>query len=347
MHLARSNLDAFVADVLLRQCDGLNGVDVRANGVFHHRILLPMPPANGHDADWPPLPLASWIETRDTLLLWLQIVGKIRFSLTPPLNHSWNATTYVTSRGLTTTPIPHGTRSFQLDFDFLDHRLLVTTSDGDEGALPLEPQSVATFYRNVIEELNRLNLPVRIVARPNELPDAIPFSRDTVHGAYDADAVTRWWRILVQADRVMKQFRSRYIGKCSPVHLFWGAMDLAVTRFSGRVAPEHPGGIPNLPDRVTREAYSHEVSSCGFWAGTAPIDYPAFYAYAYPEPAGFSAARVAPDGAFYSTDFREFIFPYDRVRESATPDDTLLQFFQSTYEAAADRGRWDRAALER
>jgi hypothetical protein len=280
--------------------------------------------------------------------MWLQIVGKIRLARTPPVNHGWHTTLYVTSRGLTTSPIPYGERTFQIDFDFIDHRLLIQTNGVEAGGLPLRRQTVAEFYRRLLGELDRLRLPVRIVAKPNELPDPIlPFAQDETHTAYDADAVIRFWRILVQADRVMKIFRTRFIGKCSPVHLFWGAMDLAVTRFSGRTAPEHPGGIPNLPDRVTREAYSHEVSSCGFWAGTAPVDYPAFYAYAYPEPPGFSEERVGPEGAFYSAEFREFVLPYDRVRESSTPDETLLEFLQSTYAAAADLGKWDRGALER
>jgi len=297
---------------------------------------------------WPVLPLSGWIDTRDTLHLWLQIVGKIRLACTLPVNHTWHTTLYLTPRGLTTTPIPYGIRTFQIDLDFIDHRLVVTTNGHDVGGLRLEAKSVAAFYRELMGELDRLGLPVRIVARPNELPDPIvPFAKDEAHGAYDADAVERFWRILVQADRVMKVFRSRFIGKCSPVHLFWGAMDLAVTRFSGRKAPEHPGGIPNLPDRVTRDAYSHEVSSCGFWAGTAPVEYPAFYAYAYPEPQGFAAAPVRPDGAFYSSDFREFILPYDVVRESPRHDETLLDFFESTYAAAADLANWDRAALER
>jgi hypothetical protein len=254
---------------------------------------------------------------------------------------------YVSSRGLTTSTIPHGLREFQIDLDLIDHRLIIESSDGRLGGFALAPQTVAAFYTRLMEELTRLTLPVKIFARPNELPEVIPFAEDHVHRAYDAEAVTRFWRMLVQVDRVMKDFRARFIGKCSPVHLFWGAMDLAVSRFSGRTAPAHPGGIPNLPDRVTREAYSHEVSSCGFWSGTAPIDYPAFYAYAYPEPPGFANANVGSSGAFYSPDFREFILPYDRVRESASPDETLLRFFQSTYDAAADLGKWDRAALER
>jgi hypothetical protein len=297
--------------------------------------------------DWPALPLAPWIETKDTLHMWLQIVGKIRLRLSPPINHSWHATFYVTARGLTTSPIPHGTRHFQIDLDFVDHRLVITASDGATGGFPLEPQTVAAFYRRLMQELTRLGLPVRISARPNEIPEAIPFAQDEVHRAYDAEAVTRFWQATRQADRVMTTFRSRFIGKCSPVHLFWGALDLAVTRFSGRTAPEHPGGIPNLPDRVTREAYSHEVSSCGFWPGSAPIDYPAFYAYAYPEPPGFAQAPVRPSAAFYSQDVREFILPYDSVRESSSPDDMLLEFFQSTYDAAANLGKWDRGGLEK
>ena len=296
---------------------------------------------------WPALDLHEWLATRDTLHMWLQIVGKVRLMQTPWINHSWHATHYVTSRGLTTSPIPHGDREFQIDLDLIDHRLAISATDGRSGGFVLEPQTVAAFYHRLMDELVRLELPVRIVARPNEVPEAIPFAVDEVHRDYDRDAANRFWRMLVQVERVMLQFRARFIGKCSPIHLFWGAMDLAVTRFSGRAAPEHPGGIPNLPDRVTREAYSHEVSSCGFWPGTPPVDYPAFYAYAYPEPPGFADARVRPDGAFYSADFREFILPYARVRESSSPDETLLQFLQSTYQAAADLGRWDRAALER
>ncbi len=300
----------------------------------------------GRDA-WPTLELQEWIATRDTLHLWLQIIGKVRLKQTPWVNHGWHTALYVTSRGLTTSTIPHGNREFQIDLDLIDHRLIIESSDGRLGGFTLAPQTVAAFYSRLMEELIRLTLPVKIFARPNELPEVIPFAEDHVHRSYDPDAVTRFWKMLVQVDRVLKEFRARFIGKCSPVHLFWGAMDLAVTRFSGRTAPPHPGGIPNLPDRVTREAYSHEVSSCGFWPGTAPVAYPAFYAYAYPEPPGFSQASVGPAGAFYSSDFREFIFPYDRVRESSSPDEALLQFFQSTYEAAADLGNWDRAALER
>jgi hypothetical protein len=297
--------------------------------------------------DWPALPLADWIDTRDTLQLWLQIVGKVRLRLTPPINHSWHSTFYLTARGLTTSPIPYGTRSFHIDLDFVDHRLLIATTDGVSGGFVLEPQSVAVFYARLMDELTRVGVPVRISTKPNEIVTAIPFPRDELHRAYDKDAVHRFWRALSQADRVLKMFRTRFIGKSSPVHLFWGGMDLAVTRFSGRTAPLHPGGIPNLPDSVTQEAYSHEVSSCGFWSGTAPIDYPAFYSYAYPQPDGFADAPVGPAGAFYNPDFGEFILPYDRVRDSASPDDTILEFLQSTYEAAANLAKWDRAALER
>jgi hypothetical protein len=304
--------------------------------------LSPNPPEQ-----WPNLPLEAWSETCATLHLWLQIVGKVRLVQSPWINHSWQATLYVTARGLTTSPIPHGSRTFQIDFDFIDHRLIVQSSSGESSALALAPQSVAAFYRRLLAELERLGLPVKIYPRPNEMEDSIPFAEDETHRAYDRDAAHRFWQILVQADRVFKEFRSRFLGKCSPVHLFWGGADLAVTRFSGREAPPHPGGIPHLPDWVTREAYSHEVSSCGFWPGGGAIPYPAFYSYAYPEPAGFAAAPIQPDAAFYSADLREFILPYDAVRQAESPDDTLLAFLQTTYEAAAQRAGWDRAALER
>jgi len=296
---------------------------------------------------WPELPLEAWAGTCATLHLWIQIAGKIRLTLSPRVNHSWHVPLYVTSSGLTTSPIPHGGRTFQIDFDFIAHRLHISVSDGSTGGFPLEPQTVAEFYRRLMSELQRLGLPVRIHNKPNEVADAIPFDRDEAHRSYDAEYANRFWRILFQADRVMKEFRGRFIGKCSPVHLFWGALDLAVTRFSGRTAPRHPGGIPNLPDEVTREAYSHEVSSCGFWPGSAPIAYPAFYSYAYPEPPGFADTPVKPAAAFYSADFHEFILPYSAVRESESPDRTLLEFFQSTYEAAANLAKWDRAGLER
>jgi len=296
---------------------------------------------------WPSLPLDAWQDTCATLHMWMQIVGKIRLVQSPWLNHSWHSTLYVTARGLTTSPVPYGTGTFQIDFDFIDHRLGVFCSNGTSGGFALEPQSVATFFRRIMEELGRLGLDVEIRRRPNEVVDAIPFDQDEVHRSYDPEYANRFWRILVQVDRVFKQFRARFIGKCSPVHLFWGAQDLAVTRFSGRPAPEHPGGIPNLPDWVTREAYSHEVSSCGFWPGGGPIPYPAFYAYAYPEPDGFPQARIAPGEAFYSPDVKEFVLDYDVVRNAASPDETLLAFLQTTYEAAAGLGNWERGSLER
>ena len=304
-------------------------------------------PASSKLEQWPQLPLQAWQETYATLHLWTQIVGKIRMARSAWCNHSWHVTLYVTPRGLSTSPIPHGPRSFQIELDFVDHRLIIESSHQARRSLPLEPQSVADFYARLMHTLDELELPVRIFARPSEIPDPIAFDRDQVHRAYDPEYANRFGRILVQVDRIFKQFRSRFIGKCSPVHFFWGAPDLAVTRFSGRSAPEHPGGIPNLPDSITREAYSHEVSSCGFWPGGGPVAYPAFYAYAYPEPPGFAQAPVQPEGAFYSPEMREFLLPYDRVRESADPDQTLLEFLQSTYDAAANLGRWDRPALER
>ncbi|MPZ46709.1 MAG: hypothetical protein GEV05_25670 [Betaproteobacteria bacterium] len=296
---------------------------------------------------WPSLPLEAWRDTCATLQLWTQIVGKIRLAQTPWVNHSWHVTLYVTARGLTTSPIPHGARVFQIDMDFVDHALEIRSNDGPARAFPLQPQSVAAFHARLMGELSDLGLGVRISGKPNEVQDPIAFAADETHRAYDPEYANRFWRVLVQADQVFKRFRAGFVGKCSPVHYFWGAPDLAVTRFSGRTAPEHPGGVPNLPDWVAREAYSHEVSSCGFWPGGGAIAYPAFYSYAYPEPAGFSAAPVRPGGAFYSEALREFLLPYDHVRESSAPDDTLLEFLQSTYDAAATLGRWDRSALER
>jgi hypothetical protein len=295
---------------------------------------------------WPSLPLAAWSDTCATLHRWTQIVGKIRLSQMPWINHSWHATLYVTATGLTTSPVPYGTRTFSIDFDFVGHRLRIVTGDGGTASFPLEPQSVAAFYKRLMDELARLGLPITIVRKPNEVPDPIPFDQDQVHRAYDADYANRFWRVLVQANRVFTEFRSRFIGKCSPVHFFWGAPDLAVTRFSGRRAPEHPGGVPNLPDWVAKEAYSHEVSSCGFWPGGGAVD-AAFYAYAYPEPDGFATTPVEPEAAFYSQDLREFLLPYEAVRRSDAPDAMLLRFLQSTYEAAAHLAKWDRAALER
>jgi len=295
----------------------------------------------------PSLPLESWSETLATLHMWIQIAGKIRLRLSPWVNHSWHTTLYVTSKGLTTSPIPYQRRTFQIDFDFLKHGLSIQASDGQAGSVPLVPQSVAAFYKALTDEMRRLDLEVAIDMTPNEVADPVRFDNDEVHRSYDREYATRFWRVLVQADRVLKEFRARFIGKCSPVHLFWGGLDLAVTRFSGRTAPTHPGGIPHLPDWVTREAYSHEVSSCGFWPGGGVISYPAFYSYAYVEPPGFSEAPVQPQGAFYSSDLREFILPYEVVRQSESPDQTLLAFLQTTYEAAANLGKWDRQSLER
>lgn len=296
---------------------------------------------------WPSLPLEAWVETCATLHLWTQIVGKIRLVQSPWINHAWHVTLYVTARGLTTSPIPHGARTFQIDFDFITHQLILQSSDGGTGGFALEPQSVAAFYQRLMAELDKLALHVDIYRQPNEVENPILFDQDEIHRAYDREYVHRFWQVLAQSDRVFQEFRARFIGKCSPVHFFWGAPDLAVTRFSGRRAPEHPGGIPNLPDRVTREAYSHEVSSCGFWPGGGPIPYPAFYSYAYPEPAGFSTVPIKPSAAFYSADLHEFILPYDAVRQAESPDGALLDFLQSTYEAAADLAQWDRSSLER
>ena len=304
------------------------------------------PVASAPDA-WPDLPLERWKDTLDTLHLWTQIVGKIRHTLSPLLNHCWSDTLYVTARGLTTSPIPSGNRVFEIEFDFVAHRLEIRTAEGAAESFALVPQSVAAFYQRLFSALEQLGIRVGIHKTPNEVADPIPFDRDETHASYDAEYANRFWRALVQSDRVFKIFRARFLGKCSLVHFFWGAPDLAVTRFSGRVAPVHPGGIPNLPDEVTRDAYSHEVSSCGFWAGGGAIAEPAYYSYAYPAPAGYADARVRPDAAYYSKDFGEFILPYAVVRTAASPDQTLLAFLQSTYEAAAELGRWDRKALER
>jgi hypothetical protein len=297
-------------------------------------------------AGWPELPYPAWRASAETLQLWTQIVGKIRLSKTPWLNHSWHVVLYVTSRGLTTSPIPDGERSFEIAFDLVDHVLDINTSDGAHRRLKLRAQSVAGFYAELSGALSDLGIAVAIDDMPNELADPIRFGDDHVHASYDADAVLRFGAMLRQADRVFKQFRTAFVGKASPVHFFWGSFDLAVTRFSGRRAPPHPGGVPHLPDAVAREAYSHEVSSAGFWPGGGAIDYPAFYSYAYPAPDGFADASIKPDAAFFSKDLGEFILPYDAVRTANDPDDTLLQFLQSTYEAAANGAKWNRAELE-
>ena len=296
---------------------------------------------------WPPLPLQEWAGTRDTLHLWTQIVGKLRCRQCAWVNHAWHVALYVTARGLATSSIPHGARSFDVEFDFIAHRLVLRSSDGGTGGIALQAQPVATFHRALMRELDRLDLHVDINRVPNEIADPVPFDRDAASREYDPTYARRYWRALVQADRVLKIFRARFQGKCSPVHYFWGSPDLAVTRFSGRPAPPHPGGIPHLPDWITRDAYSHEVSSAGFWAGGGPVPHAAFYSYAYPEPPGFAQAPVGPAAASYQPELREFLLPYDAVRTAADPDSVLLRFLQDSYEAAANLGRWDRAALER
>ncbi len=295
---------------------------------------------------WPDLPYPAWKDTCATLHLWTQVVGKVRLACTPWLNHSWHVPLYLTARGLTTSPISQGHRSFSIDFDFIDHTLIIATADGARKQIVLEPRTVADFYGAVMAALDELSLSVQINEMPSEILDAIPFSRDTLHGAYDAEYAQRFWQALIQVNRVLSQFRTSFIGKSSPVHFFWGSFDLAVTRFSGRRAPPHTGVVPHLPEAVLREAYSHEVSSAGFWPGGSGVDYAAFYSYAYPEPDGLRAVHVKPQSAFYSSVLGEFLLPYDAVRTAANPDAELLAFLHSTYEAAADRGRWDRAALE-
>jgi hypothetical protein len=295
---------------------------------------------------WPELPYAQWRDTQATLQLWTQIVGKIRLAQTPWLNHSWHVTLYVTSRGLTTSPIPHGGRSFEIEFDFIAQQLVINVSDGGSRTIALEPRTVADFHTAVTTALNELGVPVRINEYPCEIAGATRFSEDRLHSAYDGERALRFWRALVQIDRVFKQFRTGFIGKASPVHFFWGSFDLAVTRFSGRRAPPFTGTAPGLDAAVMQEAYSHEVSSAGFWPGGNGIDYAAFYSYAYPTPAQFKNCPVKPDGASFNDTLGEFLLPYDTVRESADPDAALLSFLQSTYEAAAIAAKWDRTALE-
>ncbi len=298
---------------------------------------------------WPDLPLHAWEDTRATLHLWTQIIGKTRLALSPAENHYWHVVQYLTARGLTTSPMPCGGRTLEVELDFIDHRLVARTSDGALRTLPLVPQTVADFYGRYRELLRELEVEVRMRPLPNEIADPIRFDLDRTHASYDPDAAQRCWRALAQADRVLKRFRARFLGKCSPVHFWWGSFDLACTRFSGRRAPPHPGGIPNLPDYVTRESYSHECISAGWWPGSvgAPVEEAIFYAYAYPEPPGCPEARVRPAGAAYHPVLHEWVLPYELVRRSPDPDATLLEFLQSTYEAAAALGGWNRAELER
>jgi hypothetical protein len=291
---------------------------------------------------WPSLPLEEWKDTYATLHMWTQIVGKIRLVQSPRVNHFWQVPLYVSARGLTTTAIPHGTRNFEIEFDFIAHRLVIRTSDGETRELELAPRSVADFYRELMQTLDALRLPVKIRAVPDELANPIPFADDHEHASYDPEYANRHWRILAHTDRVFKEFRARFIGKVSPVHFFWGSFDLAVTRFSGRPAPARDGA-----DSITREAYSHEVISHGFWPGSGNIEMPAFYSYTTPEPAGLPQTPVKPAAAFYNPPTGGFILPYDDVRKADEPERMLMEFLQSTYEAGANLAKWDRAALER
>ena len=296
---------------------------------------------------WPSIPIAGWQDTRDTLHLYTQVVGKVRLAVAPLVNHWWSSTFYVTARGLTTSLMAHPTgQAFQIDFDFVAHRLDIVTVDGSIRSLPLEDRSVADFHNAVMSMLDDLGLTTTIWPVPVEIPGAIPFAEDRVHARYDPDAVQRFWLALVEMQRVFEVFRARFLGKASPVHLFWGALDLAYTRFSGRPAPLHPGGAPNCGPQVMWEAYSHEVSSCGYWPGP-PGEEGVFYAYAYPEPSGYRDTIVAPAGARWDHDLAEFVLPYEVVRTADDPDALLLAFLESTYDAAATTARWDRNSLER
>ena len=294
---------------------------------------------------WPALPYAEWRETSEALHRYIQVVGKVRLAVTPWVNHSWHATLYVSARGLTTSPLYTPRHTFQIDFDFVDHVVEIRTNRPALWRAPLRAGSVADFRAQLLEGLNKLEVGVSVSDEPNEIPDALPFSHDTKQRPYDAAYAERYWRVLLEVDRVFKDYRTSFLGKVSPVHLFWGSLDLAVTRFSGRRAPLHPGGIPRLPDRVTREAYSHEVSSAGFWVGDPNHD-ASFYSYAYPASAEFKRAKVQPSAASFDEKLGEFVLPYERVRESHDPNQALLAFLESTYEAAAETGHWDRSELE-
>lgn len=291
---------------------------------------------------WPALAYGDWRDTAATLQLWTQIVGKVRLVLSPWLNHGWQVPLYVNAHGLGTSPIHAGRGMLEIDFDVVDHRLIVRTSEGPDRGFALEPMSVAAFYRRFMRELSAAGIDVTINPVPNEVPAPIPFTEDEVHASYDATAVHRFWRALMQANRVFALFRTSFLGKSSPVHFFWGSFDLAVTRFSGRPAPMHPGGVPGLPDDITREAYSHEVSSAGFWPGSDAYPRAAFYSYAYPSPKGFAQASIEPTGAVWSEEMGEWLLPYDDVRSAADPDAALLRFLETTYRAAADLAHWDR-----
>ncbi|HEX2113939.1 MAG TPA: DUF5996 family protein [Alphaproteobacteria bacterium] len=296
--------------------------------------------------DWPDIPFKPWRDTCAALHLYTQIVGKYRLACTPWINHSWHATFYINARGLTTSLVPDGPGGVEIAFDLLHHAVVGSATDGRTAEFPLGPMSVAEFRGRFVNLVRFLGGTPDFHDRPNEVPDPVPFADDRARRPYDSDAVARFFQALVVVDKVLKRFRTGYLGKVTPVHLFWGSFDLAVTRFSGRTAPLHPGGVPGLPDEVTREAYSHEVSSAGFWPGSGAIDFPAFYSYAYPAPDGFASARVAPDAAHFDTALGEFLLPYDAVRRSSDPEATLMAFLESTYRTAADLGGWNRAALE-
>ena len=312
------------------------------------------PDAVNNQTQLPALPLASWKDTLATLHMWTQVVGKVRLKLCPLVNHFWNVPFYLTARGMTTSAMPFQRGAFQgtsqpaaqetieVRFDFIEHKLVLETSEGRVVSIALKPQSVAEFYETFMNALAELGGAIKIWTTPCEIPDPIPFEKDRLHAAYDADAVNKFWRILVWADQILKEFRAEFLGKASPVHFFWGSFDLAVTRFSGRRAPERPGA-----DAITREAYSHEVSSAGFWAGGGDLQGPAFYSYAAPEPPGFAEQKVNPPAAFYHPQLKEFLLMYDDVRTAASPKESLMDFLHGTYNAAADRGHWDRNALER
>ncbi|ODT72638.1 MAG: hypothetical protein ABS69_14495 [Nitrosomonadales bacterium SCN 54-20] len=306
---------------------------------------------NKHVADigtgWPKLPpLKAWEDTCTTVHMWTQIVGKVRLMLSPDINHSWGCTLYVSTRGLTTSPIPYRGLVFAIDFDFIDHMLHISTSEGTKRSFALRPMSVADFYHQMMRVLEELNIEISILTKPSEVDVAIPFEKDDQHASYDIESMTHFWRALVQADRVLKGFRARFVGKASPVHFFWGWFDLAATRFSGRTAPKHPGGVPNVAARITEEAYTQEVWGGGFWPGTG-LGEAAFYAYAYPEPAGFDKYLIQPESAYFHDKLDKFVLPYETVRASADPDQMLLSFFQTTYEAVANLAHWDRDSLER
>jgi Family of unknown function (DUF5996) len=291
---------------------------------------------------WPALPLDDWKETCETLHMWTQVVGKVRLAQTPLVNHWWNVPLYVSARGLTTTAMPYGATFFEMEFDFIAHDLVIKCSDGAIRTVPLRPKSVAAFYQETMGALSDLGLEVHIWKTPVEIPNPIPFDQDTQHASYDPEYANRFWQVLRYSEKVMQDFRSRFIGKCSPVHFFWGSFDLAVTRFSGRAAPPRPDADP-----ITREAYSHEVISHGWWPGQGPLGKPAFYSYTAPAPDGLAKAKLRPAEAFYSTDLSEYLLLYDDVRTATNPDEALMEFLQSTYEAGADLANWDRAALER